>query len=257
MIAVKSPKEIELMRVAGRIAGEALRKAGAMVMPGITTAELDNEARKHIEASGAKPSFLGYNGFTASLCVAVNHQVIHGIPGKTKLREGDIVGLDIGACYQGYHGDCAATYAVGRISGEAEALIRGTRESFFKGLALAREGNRINDISRAVEQHAAAYGYTTVRDWTGHGIGSKLHEDPEVPNFARPQRGPRLIRGMTFCIEPMVSMGGYEVAKLSDGWTVVTADGSLSAHYEHTVLITGGEPELLTRCHDPELEAAP
>jgi methionyl aminopeptidase len=246
MIAVKSLREIELMRIAGRIAGETLKRLGAMIVPGITTADINREARRLVEASGAKPSFKGYNGFPASLCVAVNQQVIHGIPGKTKLREGDIIGLDIGACYQGYHGDCAATFAVGRISEEAARLIQVTRESFFKGLAFAKEGRRMGDIGRAVEAHVAGFGYTAIRDYTGHGIGTQLHEDPEVPNFARAQRGPRLIRGMTFCIEPMVAAGRHEVKTLSDGFTIATTDGSLAAHYEHTVLVTGGEPELLT-----------
>jgi len=245
-IPLKSAREMAAMRVSCRMAAEVLAAVAAAVVPGVTTGELDLLARRLIEERNAKPSFLGYNGFKAGICVSVNQQVIHGLPGKNRLREGDIIGIDIGACYQGYHGDCAATFAVGRVSPEAESLIRETRASFFKGLAYAREGRRISDISRAVEEHAAGYGYTTIRDWTGHGIGSKLHEDPEVPNFARAQRGPRLIRGMTFCIEPMVSAGGNDVKQLSDGWTIVTADGSLSAHYEHTVLITGGEPELLT-----------
>lgn len=253
MIKVKSPHEIQCMKEAGEIAALARREAGKAAVPGITTGELADIANKVIEKAGAKPSFFGYNGFPGYICCSLNEEVIHGIPGKRKLCDGDVVKLDVGAYYRGYHGDCAASYPVGKISEQAEALIRITRESFFECLRFARAGYRISDISRSVQEYNENYGYSLVREFVGHGVGSNLHEAPEIPNFvSEGRRGPRLIPGMTIAIEPMVNMGGEEIKQLSDGWTVVTKDGQLSAHYENTVLITDGDPVILTA--DPEKE---
>ena len=246
MIKIKSTHEIKLMQEAGQIAAAARAAAGALVAPGITTRELDNAARKVIEGYGAKPSFLNYNGFPASICCSINHQVIHGFPGKYKLQEGDLVKIDVGANYMGYHGDCADTFAVGKITEEAQRLIEVTRQSFYEGIKLAREGQRVSDISHAVQKYVEENGFSVVRDYVGHGVGSELHEAPEVPNYGNPGRGARLVAGMTLAIEPMVNAGGYQVKTLRDGWTVETVDGSLSAHYENTVLITEGEPEILS-----------
>ncbi|MBR4875942.1 MAG: type I methionyl aminopeptidase [Clostridia bacterium] len=246
MIKIKSTHEIKLMQEAGQIAAAARAAAGALVAPGITTRELDNAARKVIEGFGAKPSFLGYNGFPASICCSINHQVIHGFPGKYKLQEGDIVKIDVGANYMGYHGDCADTFAVGKITEEAQRLIEVTRQSFYEGIKLAREGQRVSDISHAVQEYVEKNGFSVVRDYVGHGVGSELHEAPEVPNYGNPGRGARLVAGMTLAIEPMVNAGGYQVKTLRDGWTVETVDGSLSAHYENSILITKGDPIILT-----------
>lgn len=246
MIKIKSPHEIKLMAEAGQIAELARRACGELVAPGITTRELDHAARKVIEGFGAKPSFLGYGGFPGSICCSINDEVIHGIPGSRKIREGDIVKIDVGAHYMGYHGDCAATFAAGAISEEAQKLIEVTRQSFYEGIKFAKQGHRVSDISHAVQAYVESNGYSVVRAFVGHGVGAKLHEEPEVPNFGSPGRGPRLIRGMTLAIEPMVNMGHYDVQVLKDRWTTVTADGSLAAHYENTVLITDGEPEILT-----------
>ena len=246
MIKIKSMHEIKLMQEAGQIAAAARAAAGALVAPGITTRELDNAARKVIEGFGAKPSFLGYNGFPASICCSINHQVIHGFPGKYKLQEGDIVKIDVGANYMGYHGDCADTFAVGKITEEAQRLIEVTRQSFYEGIKLAREGQRVSDISHAVQEYVEKNGFSVVRDYVGHGVGSELHEAPEVPNYGNPGRGARLVAGMTLAIEPMVNAGGYQVKTLRDGWTVETVDGSLSAHYENSILITKGDPVILT-----------
>ncbi len=246
MIKIKSTHEIKLMQEAGQIAAAARAAAGALVAPGITTRELDNAARKVIEGFGAKPSFLGYNGFPASICCSINHQVIHGFPGKYKLQEGDIVKIDVGANYMGYHGDCADTFAVGKITEEAQRLIEVTRQSFYEGIKLAREGQRVSDISHAVQEYVEKNGFSVVRDYVGHGVGSELHEAPEVPNYGNPGRGARLVAGMTLAIEPMVNAGGYQVKTLRDGWTVETIDGSLSAHYENSILITKGDPIILT-----------
>ena len=234
------------MQEAGQIAAAARAAAGALVAPGITTRELDNEARKVIEGFGAKPSFLNYNGFPASICCSINHQVIHGFPGKYKLQEGDLVKIDVGANYMGYHGDCADTFAVGKITEEAQKLIEVTRQSFYEGIKLAREGQRVSDISHAVQEYVERHGFSVVRDYVGHGVGSALHEAPEVPNYGNPGRGARLVAGMTLAIEPMVNAGGYQVKTLRDGWTVETVDGSLSAHYENSILITKGDPVILT-----------
>lgn len=246
MISLKSPREIEAMRRACRITAQARALAGSMVAPGVTTQEIDTAVRRFIERQGAKPSFLGYGGFPGSACISVNEEVIHGIPGPRVLKEGDIVSVDVGAYIGGFHGDCAATFPCGKISPEAEDLIRVTRESFFEGIKMAKEGHRLMDISAAIQMYVESRGYSIVREFVGHGIGTHLHESPEVPNYGRPGRGPRLLRGMTLAIEPMVNAGEAGVMQLSDGWTVKTLDGKLSAHYENTVLITDGEPEILT-----------
>lgn len=246
MINVKSRKEIELMRVAGRLTGETLELMAEHIKPGITTGELDRIAENFIRKNHAVPSFKNYNGFPKSLCISVNNQVIHGIPGKRVLHEGDIVSIDVGACYQGYHGDAARTFAVGTISEEAEKLIYVTQNCFFQGLEFCQVGNRISDISHVVQITAEGAGYGVVRDYIGHGVGAALHESPEIPNFGRPGRGARLVAGMTLAIEPMINEGDYRVKVLPDGWTVETLDGCLSAHYENTVLITSSEPEILT-----------
>ena len=246
MITLKSTHEIELMRRAGKITAAARALAGEMVKPGVTTQAIDRAVDAFIRKQGAVPSFYHYNGFPASVCISVNNEIIHGIPGKRRLQEGDIVSIDVGACIGGFHGDCAATFPCGTVSAEARNLIDVTRQSFFEGIRNAVEGNRIGDISAAVQQYAESHGCGVVREYVGHGVGTKLHEPPEVPNFGRPGRGPRLVRGMTIAVEPMINAGVPGVMKLSNGWTVVTADGKWSAHYENTILITGGEPEILT-----------
>ncbi len=246
MITLKSSHEIELMRRAGKITAAARALAGEMVKPGVTTQEIDRAVEQFIRSQGAVPSFLNYSGYPASACISVNDEVIHGIPGKRVLKEGDIVSVDVGAYIGGFHGDCAATFPCGKISPEAEDLIRVTRESFFEGIKMAKEGHRLMDISAAIQMYVESRGYSIVREFVGHGIGTHLHESPEVPNYGRPGRGPRLLRGMTLAIEPMVNAGEAGVMQLSDGWTVKTLDGKLSAHYENTVLITDGEPEILT-----------
>ena len=253
MITLKSSREIQLMRQAGKITAAARALAGAMVAPGVTTQEIDRAVHRFIKSKGAEPSFLGYNGYPASVCISVNDEVIHGIPGKRVLKEGDIVSVDVGAFKDGYHGDCAGTYPCGRISEEAQRLIDVTRQSFFEGLKYAREGYRLPDLSGAIQRYVEANGFSVVREYVGHGIGTKMHEAPEVPNYVEPRAGrPRLLRGMTIAVEPMVNAGRAGVLVMPDGWTVKTADGRLSAHYENTILITDGEPELLT---DPEAKA--
>lgn len=246
MINIKNHKEIELMRKAGRIVAETLLLVGEKVQPGITTAELDSIAEEFITKHGAKPSFKGLYGFPASLCISVNEQVVHGIPGGYVLKEGDIVSVDCGAEIDGFHGDAARTFAVGNISDEARKLIQVTEESFFRGIELARIGNNLTDISHEIQSYVEASGFSVVRDFVGHGIGKSVHEDPEVPNFGRPGRGPKLVAGMTLAIEPMVNIGTYRVTTLGDDWTVITADKSLSAHYENTVVILPDGPEILT-----------
>jgi len=247
MVHIKSAPELERMRVAGRITALA-RKAGAeAVRPGITTAEIDHIIRKTIESMGATPSFLGYNGFPASACVSLNDEVIHGIPSQNrKIREGDIVKIDVGAFINGYHGDCACTVACGAISEEAQRLIDVTRQSFFEGIQFARAGNRLLDISATIQTYVEQRGFSVVRKYVGHGIGNKMHEEPEVPNFGKRGHGMRLQSGMTLAIEPMINTGGYDIKVLSDGWTVRTKDGKLSAHYENTIVITDDAPEILT-----------
>ena len=253
MIILKSSHEIQLMRQAGKITAAARALAGEMVAPGVTTQEIDKAVHRFIKSQGAVPSFLNYNGFPASVCISVNDEVIHGIPGNRVLKDGDIVSIDVGAYKGGYHGDCAATYACGQISDEAKRLIEVTRQSFFEGLKYAREGYRLPDVSGAIQRYVESNGFSIVREFVGHGIGSKLHESPEVPNYVDPRMGrPRLLRGMTIAVEPMVNAGRAGVKVMPDGWTVKTAYGRLSAHYENTILITDGEPEILT---DPDAKA--
>jgi len=246
MITLKNSHEIELMRRAGKITAAARALAGEMVKPGVTTQEINNEVERFIRKEGAIPSFLNYNGYPGSICISVNDEVIHGIPGKRVLQEGDIVSVDVGAFIGGFHGDCAATFACGKIAPEAQDLIDVTRQSFFEGIKFAKKGYRVQDISAAVQAYAESHGYSIVREYVGHGIGKNLHESPEVPNFGNPGRGVRLLPGMTLAIEPMVNAGSAAIQLLSDGWTVKTRDGKNAAHYENTILITDGEPEILT-----------
>ena len=246
MITIKNERELESMRKACRITAEARALAGEMVRPGVSTKAIDQAVHDYIVSQGAKPSFLGYHGFPASACISVNSTVIHGIPGGLVLKDGDIVSVDVGAYYQGFHGDCAATFPCGTISAEAEKLIAVTKQSFFEGIRFAKRGHRVSDISHAIQTYVESNGFSVVRSFVGHGVGAQLHEEPEVPNYGRPGHGPRLLKGMTLAIEPMVNVGVYDVRVLKDGWTVLTADGKLSAHYENTVLITDGEPEILT-----------
>jgi methionyl aminopeptidase len=246
MITLKSSHEIDLMRRSGKITAAARALAGEMVKPGVTTQEINDAVERFIRGQGAVPSFLHYNGYPASACISVNDEIIHGIPGKRVLREGDIVSVDVGAYIGGFHGDCAATFPCGRISPEARRLIDVTRQSFFEGIRFAREGQRLQDISAAVQSYVERNGFSVVREYVGHGVGAKMHESPEIPNFGRPGHGPRLLRGMTLAVEPMVNAGSAAITQLSDGWTVKTADGKWAAHYENTILITDGEPEILT-----------
>ena len=247
MIVLKTSRELALMREAGRISQRALREAGKAVEPGVSTWELDKIVRNYIEKAGAKPSFLGYGGFPASACISVNHVVIHGIPSKKQiLKEGDIVSIDVGACLNGFHGDNAWTFPCGDVSKEAQDLMDATRESLFAGIAAALKGARLGDIGHAVQEYVEARSYSVVRDFVGHGVGAKLHEDPSVPNYGTPGRGVRLLPGMTIAIEPMVNQGAYQVKVLDDGWTTVTVDGRLSAHFEHTIAITPDGPVILT-----------
>ena len=246
MIAIKNERELVLMRQACKITAAARALAGEMVRPGVSTKEIDKAVYDYIVSQGARPSFLNYNGFPASTCISVNNTVIHGIPGDYVLQEGDIVSVDVGAFYQGFHGDCAATFPCGAVSAKAEKLIHVTKQSFFEGIRFAKRGHRVSDISHAIQTYVESNGYSVVRSFVGHGVGAQLHEEPEVPNFGAAGRGPRLIPGMTLAIEPMVNAGTHDVRVLKDGWTTVTADGKLSAHYENTVLITDGEPEILT-----------
>ena len=246
MITLKSQSEIELMRRAGKITAAARALAGEMVRPGVTTHEIDSAVEQFIRKQGAVPSFLHYNGYPASVCISVNDEIIHGIPGKRVLVEGDIVSIDVGAYIGGFHGDCAATFACGKISRKAQSLIDVTRQSFFEGIQYAKEGQRLQDISAAIQKYVESHGYSVVREYVGHGVGAKMHEPPEIPNYGHPGRGPRLLRGMTLAIEPMVNAGKAAIQVLPDGWTVKTVDGKWAAHYENTILITDGEPEILT-----------
>ena len=246
MIAIKSEHELSAMRQACRITAAARALAGDMVRPGVMTKQIDKAVHDYIVSQGAKPSFLGYGGFPASSCISVNSTVMHGIPGNYVLQDGDIVSIDVGAYYKGFHGDCVATYACGTISAEAQKLIDVTKQSFFEGIRFATQGHRVSDISHAIQTYVESNGFSVVRTFVGHGVGAQLHEEPEVPNFGAAGRGPRLLRGMTLAVEPMVNVGTPDVRVLKDRWTTVTADGKLSAHYESTVLITDGEPEILT-----------
>ncbi|MDD6175381.1 MAG: type I methionyl aminopeptidase [Firmicutes bacterium] len=246
MIVLKTSREIGLMRQAGRVSARALKLAGEAVEPGVSTAEIDRIARKYIESQGAKPSFLGYEGYPATACISVNDQVIHGIPGHRILKQGDIVSIDVGAFLEGFHGDNAWTFACGDVSREAQDLMDATREALFAGIAQAIAGHRIGDIGSAVQKYVEARGYSVVRQFVGHGVGASMHEAPEVPNFGTPGRGVRLLPGMTIAIEPMVNAGTKDVIVQKDGWTTVTADGKYSAHFEHSVAITSNGPVILT-----------
>ncbi len=248
MIVLKTSHELALMKRACALSAGALQIAGEAVRPGVTTYEIDQLARRFIERHGGKPNFLGYAGYPATACISVNHQVIHGIPSKrTVLQEGDVVSIDLGATLDGMNGDNAATFAVGRVSPEAQRLMDVTEQALYKGIEAARAGGRIGDISAAVQRHAEAAGFSVVRQFVGHGVGAKLHEEPEVPNFGRAGHGVRLLPGMTLAIEPMINMGTPDVRTLQDGWTVETADGKLSAHFEHTIAVTTDGPVILTR----------
>ena len=247
MIVVKTAREIQKMQDACTLSARALKLAGEMVEPGVSTLEIDTAVKKFIEGEGGVPSTLGYNGYPASTCISVNSVVVHGIPSKkTILKQGDIVSIDIMAGMHGYHGDNAYTYPCGDITEEARRLLDATKESLYEGIKAALAGNRIGDIGSAVQRYVEARGYGVVRDFTGHGVGTKLHEDPSVPNYGTPGRGPRLIPGMTIAIEPMITMGNHRVRILDDEWTAVTVDGSLAAHYEHTVCITPDGPRIMT-----------
>jgi len=253
-IYIKSAREIELMRQAGKITAGARTIARQAVAAGVTTQQINKYVHEYIVKSGARPTFLNYSGFPASACISVNEEVIHGIPGNRVIHDGDIVSLDVGATINGFTGDCAGTFPCGEVSEEAKRLIEVTRQSFFEGIKFAKAGKRISDIGAAIQEYAESHGFSVVRDFVGHGIGRNLHEAPEVPNFR--QRGlrrgpdPRLMPGITLAIEPMINAGDYAVRVLSNGWTVVTVDGALSAHYENTILITDGEPEILTMADD-------
>lgn len=247
MVSIKSEREIKLMREAGKILAQVHEELGKAIEPGMSTLDIDRLGERLIRSFGCIPSFKDYNGYPASICVSVNDEVVHGIPNKHHiLREGDIVSLDAGVIWNGYHSDAARTYGVGEISLEAAKLIEVTRQSFFEGIKFAKAGNHLNDISAAVQKYAESFGYGVVRDLVGHGIGTHLHEDPEVPNFAQKRKGIRLEAGMTLAVEPMITAGRYDVVWMDDDWTVVTDDGSLAAHYENTILITDGEPEILS-----------
>jgi methionyl aminopeptidase len=247
VIVYRSHAELEKMREAGRLVGEVLTELSALVQPGVTTADLDAAAEKRILAAGAVPAFKGYLGYPATICASVNEEVIHGIPsGRRVLREGDIISIDVGASIDGYFGDSALTLPVGPVSAEAAELLRATEEALYKAIERARPGNRVSDIGHAVQQHVEAFGFSVVREFVGHGIGQRMHEEPQVPNYGEPGRGPRLHEGMVLAIEPMVNAGRHVVRMLADGWTAVTRDGSLSAHFEHTVAVTSGDPWILT-----------
>lgn len=246
MIIIKTDHEVEIMREAGRIVGGVHDLMAKYVKPGITTAELDKIAEEFIRSKGAIPTFKGYGGFPSSICASVNEEVVHGMPSDRKLVEGDIISVDAGATLNGYVGDAARTFAVGKISSDNKKLIEVTRQSFFEGLKFAKEGYKLSDISHAVQQYAESYGFSVVRDFVGHGVGKEMHEAPQIPNFGRPHRGPKLQKGMVLAVEPMINMGTFHVKILSNDWTVVTTDGKPSAHYENTFAITDGEPMLLT-----------
>ncbi|SHK35673.1 type I methionyl aminopeptidase [Paramaledivibacter caminithermalis] len=246
MIIIKSKSEIEKMRKAGNIVAKTHEELKKHIRPGITTKELDEIAEDTIKSLGGIPAFKGYGGFPASICTSINEEVVHGIPGLKKLKDGDIISIDIGAIYDGYYGDAAKTHPVGEVSDEAMKLIEVTKNSFYEGLKFCKEGFRLSDISHAVQEYVESNGFSIVRDYVGHGIGANMHEDPQIPNYGPPGKGPRLRSGMALAIEPMVNIGTYKVKTLKDNWTVVTLDGELSAHYEHTVIITEEEPLILT-----------
>ncbi|RLA79743.1 MAG: type I methionyl aminopeptidase [Deltaproteobacteria bacterium] len=246
MINLRTKEEIEKLRRSNRLVAQALLKVREAIRPGVTTAELDRIAEETIRKGGGRPAFKGYRGYPANLCVSVNEEVVHGIPGPRRLQEGDIVSLDLGVLMDGYYGDAAITVPVGKVSEEAQKLIEVTEEALHKGIEKARVGNRLYDISHAIQSWVESFGFSVVRDFVGHGIGRQLHEEPQVPNFGPPNQGPRLMVGMVLAIEPMVNAGGWQVKVREDGWTVVTADGSLSAHFEHTIAITEEGPDILS-----------
>ena len=246
MINLRTKEEIEKLRRSNRLVAQALLKVREAIRPGVTTAELDRIAEETIRKGGGRPAFKGYRGYPANLCVSVNEEVVHGIPGPRRLQEGDIVSLDLGVLMDGYYGDAAITVPVGKVSEEAQKLIKVTEEALHKGIEKARVGNRLYDISHAIQSWVESFGFSVVRDFVGHGIGRQLHEEPQVPNFGPPNQGPRLMVGMVLAIEPMVNAGGWQVKVREDGWTVVTADGSLSAHFEHTIAITEEGPDILS-----------
>lgn len=251
MIKIKTQEEIKKMRVAGQLVARTLEAVVASIVPGKTrTIDLDELAERFIRENSGTPSFKGYRGYPATICASVNEEVVHGIPGERVLMPGDIIGIDMGAIVNGYHGDSALTVPVGEVSDEVRRLLRVARESLFKGIEKARDGNKISDISYAIQKHAEKHGYSVVRDLVGHGIGSEMHEDPQVPNFVTNGYSEKLKAGMTLAIEPMVNIGGYQVKQLSDRWTIITKDRKLSAHFEHTVAITDNEPEILTLRRD-------
>ena len=247
MIIIKSEEEIELMRISGKVTAFILKELESFIRPGISTADIDKFVESTITSNGMIPTFKGYGGFPASACVSINEEVVHGIPDKKRiLKEGDIVSVDVGSTYKGYVSDAARTYPVGTVSDTAKKLMDTTRESFFAGLEYCKVGNRLSDISHAIQVRAESDGFSVIRDFVGHGVGQNMHEDPQIPNYGKPGRGPRLAKGMVFAIEPMICEGTYDVETLSNDWTVVTLDGKLSAHYENTVVITDGEPQLHT-----------
>jgi len=245
-IFIKNDSQVALMRTASQICARTHELLASHVKPGTTTGDLSRIAEEYIRGQGATPTFLGYRGFPAAICTSVNEQVIHGIPGLTRLKSGDIVSIDIGVCYKRFHGDAARTHAVGTISPQHQRLIDVTRESFFEGARYAKHGGHLHEISAAIGDYAASHGFSVVQEWCGHGIGRQLHEDPQIPHYRQENRGPRLSKGMTLAIEPMVNLGSHELSMLDDTWTVVTQDGKYSAHYENTILITTGEPDILT-----------
>ena len=253
MILLKSPRELALMRKAGYVLAEVTERLTAWVGPGLSTQEIDEEVEDFIRARGAAPAFKGYRGFPATICVSINDEVVHGIPSpRRRLKEGDIVGLDLGCIVEGYYADCALTLAVGEVAPRVRELLDVTRDSLGRAVAACWPGRRLSDISHAVQEHVEAHGFAVVRQFVGHGIGRDLHEDPQVPNFGEPGRGPQLKPGMVLAIEPMVTMGSWEVRVLEDRWTAVTVDGSLAAHFEHTVAVTEDGPEILTRKTEPD-----
>ena len=247
MISIKTPREIELLRIAGEITGSTHNYLKPFIKPGITTKELDRLAEDYIRSRGATPSFKGYDGFPSTICASINEEVVHGIPSNRKLREGDIISIDIGACYKGYHGDSAWTYPVGKISKENEELLKNTEKSLFEGLSAIKAGNRIGDIGYAVQTYAESKGLSVVRELVGHGVGTDVHEDPDVPNYGKQGTGPLLKENMVIAVEPMLNIGSRDIFMLDDDWTIVTADDMPSAHFEHTVLVTKDGYEILTK----------
>ncbi len=248
MITYKSDQEIIIMRQAGRMVASTHQMLSKLIRPGITTAELDVAAEKFIRSQGGEPAFKGYHGFPASICTSINEEVVHGIPSLRRLKEGDIISIDVGVRYKGYYGDAAVTHPVGEIDSNVEKLLEITRQSFYQCLTYARMGYRLSDISHSIQSYVESQGFNVVRNYVGHGIGSEMHEEPQIPNFGKPGRGPRLEKGMTLAIEPMVNAGTWKVETLEDKWTVVTSDRSFSAHFEHTIAIGEGDPEVLTEC---------